>query len=326
MQRLIVPLASLAIVFAIGIGWYWLVEDFTLLDAVYQTVVTLSTVGYEEVQPLDDGGRIFTIVFILAGIGLMFYTATALIDVVVAGEIRDMLGRRRTSRRVRRMENHVIVCGFGRVGQEIATQLSEHGVAYVVVDQRSEVLENATANGSAVLLGDATEEEVLAGAHIERARALVAAADSDLGNTYIVLTARSLNPDLFISGRAGSDSAERRMLSAGADRVISPYQIAGRRMALSVVQPLMLDFVDVLSARRTPDEKVLAEFTVVPESGFDGRRIADTIGATSGVSVLGVEHTAGEMVVGPAGSEVLHDGDRLMVYGPQQAIEELTAL
>lgn len=325
MQRLILPFVLLTVVFSVGIGWYWLAEDYSLLDATYQTVITLSTVGYEEVRPLDDSGRVFTIVFILTGIGLMFYTATALVELVVAGEIRDMLGRRRTERRVRRMENHVIVCGYGRVGQEIAHELAEHHVEHVVVDQRAEVLIEAKEAGAAVAHGDATEELVLQEAHVGRARALVAAADSDVGNTYIVLTARSLNPDLFIVARAGSPAAERRMMSAGANRVISPYQIAGRRMALSVVQPLMLDFVDVLSARRTPDEKILAEIVVDPDSGLDGQTIAQAFEAGMGISLLGLEHADKDIMIGPSGSEILHDGDRLMIYGSPQSIEQLSA-
>lgn len=324
MQRLIVPVSSLALVFAIGIGWYWLVEDFTPLDALYQAVITLSTVGYEEVEPLGDRGRVFTIFFIFAGIGLMFYTATALVELVVAGELREMLGRRRTGRRVQRMQNHVIVCGYGRVGQEIAHELADHDVEHIVVDMRPEALEVATADGATVVLGDATEEPVLQSAHIERARALVAAADSDVGNTYIVLTARALNPDLFIATRAGNESAEQRMMSAGADRVISPYQIAGRRLALSVVQPLMLDFVDIISGRRTPDEKVLAEIVVAPEGGFAGRTIADSFDPQLHLSLLGIVHEHGGIVVGPSGSEVLGEGDRLMIYGTQDSIEQLT--
>lgn len=325
MQRLILPVVLLTAVFAVGIGWYALAEGFTLLEAVYQTVVTLSTVGYAEVRPLDDSGRIFTIFFIFAGIGLMLYTATALVELVVAGEIRDMLGRRRTGRRVKRMEHHVIVCGYGRVGREIARQLADHGVEYVVVDRSHEAADQATADGAAVVFGDATEESVLREAHIERARAIVAGADSDVENTYIALTARSLNPQLFIVARAGSSSAEQRLLSAGADRVISPYQIAGFRMALSVVQPLMLDFVDVLAARQTPDEKILAEIVIGPSSGLNGRTIAEAFEPTSGVSLLGVEHGVGEIVIGPTGAEPLRAGDRLMIYGSQQAIESLRA-
>jgi voltage-gated potassium channel len=226
------------------------------------------------------------------------------------------------------MENHVIVCGYGRVGQKIADDLAEHGVEHVVVDHRAEALDEAMSAGNAVVHGDATEEQVLQSAHIERARALVAAADSDVGNTYIVLTARSLNPDMFIVARAGGVNAEQRMISAGANRVISPYQMAGFRMALSVVQPLMLDFVDVLAARRTADEKILAEIVIGPGSSLCDQSIAKAFDPSWGLSLLGVEHaelTDGEIVIGPTGSEVLHEGDRLMVYGSQEAVEQLSA-
>jgi voltage-gated potassium channel len=323
LQRLIVPVSSLALVFAIGIGWYWGVEGFTFLDAIYQAVITLSTVGYHEVQPLDNSGRIFTMVFIFAGLGLMFYTATTLVEVVVAGEIQETLGRRLTGRRVKRMQNHVIVCGYGRVGRSIAQELSDHGVDHIVVDQRREALDEATAVGSAVLLGDATEEPTLRAAHIERARSLVASSDSDVGNVYIVLTARALNPGLFIVARAGSETAEQRMTAAGADRAISPYQIAGRRMALSVVQPLMLDFVDVLAGRRTPDEKIMAELVLDADSQFAGQTVAQAFDPTLGLSLLGVIHESGGISVGPTGSEVLREGDRLMVYGTPQSLEGL---
>ncbi|MDA0351345.1 MAG: potassium channel protein [Chloroflexi bacterium] len=324
MHRLVLPMALLSAVFAIGMGWYGFVEGFTFLEAAYQTVTTLSTVGYSEVRPLDTSGRVFTMVFILAGLGLMFYTATAVVEVVVAGEVRSLLGRQRSGRKVRRMERHVIVCGFGRVGQEIAIDLKSHRVEFVVVDNNPGALREATELGFTVVAGDVTEETVLREAGVVRARALVAAADSDVGNTYTVLTARSLNPDLFIVARAGSANAGQRMLSAGASRFISPYQIAGRRMALSVVQPLVLDFVDTLASRQSEDDHILAELEIDEASGFDGRTIVDIFGGNTEVRLLGVEHKGGRLVVGPQGSEVLHVGDRLMVYGTQPAIEHLT--
>ena len=325
MRQLTLPLVLLAVVFSIGIGWYSVIEEFTLLEAVYQAVTTLSTVGFEEVQPLDSSGRVFTIVFILTGIGLMFYTATALVEAVVAGEVREMLGRRRSSRKVQRMEQHVIVCGFGRVGREIALDLHGHGVPLVVVDQSHDALVEAEERGFPVVQGDATEELALRAAGVERARGLVAAADSDVENTYIALTGRALNHGLFIVARAGTAAAEQRMLSAGANRVVSPYQIAGRRMALAIVQPLVLDFVDVLSTRGTADDKVLAEIVIDETSGFAGKTISEVFGSTEGMRLLGLESAHGGMVVGPPGSTGLKVGDRLMVYGEQAALESFTS-
>ena len=321
MRQLTLPLALLAGVFGVGIVWYERIEDFTFLEAIYQAVTTLSTVGFDEVQPLDTSGRVFTIVFILVGIGLMFYTATALVETVVAGEVREMLGRRRSGRKVQRMEQHVIVCGFGRVGREIAVDLHDHGVGLVVVDQSHDALVEAEEHGFTVVQGDATEELVLRAAGVERARGLVAAADSDVENTYIALTGRALNPELFIVARAGSSAAEQRMKSAGANRVVSPYQIAGRRMALAIVQPLVLDFVDVLATRGTADDKILAEIVIDETSGFAGRTISEVFGSIDGMRLLGLENAEGGMVVGPPGSTDLKLGDRLMVYGEQSALE-----
>ena len=321
MRQLTLPLALLAAVFGVGIVWYARIEDFTFLEAIYQAVTTLSTVGFDEVRPLDTSGRVFTIVFILVGIGLMFYTATALVETVVAGEVREMLGRRRSGRKVQRMEQHVIVCGFGRVGREIAVDLHDHGVGLVVVDQSHDALVEAEEHGFAVVQGDATEELALRAAGVERARGLVAAADSDVENTYIALTGRALNPELFIVARAGSAAAEQRMKSAGANRVVSPYQIAGRRMALAIVQPLVLDFVDVLATRGTADDKILAEIVIDETSGFAGRTISEVFGSIDGMRLLGLENAEGGMVVGPPGSTDLKLGDRLMVYGEQSALE-----
>jgi len=314
----------LAVVFAIGIAWYELVEGFTFLEALYQAVTTLSTVGFSEVQPLDTSGRIFTIAYILGGIGLMFYVGGALVEMVVAGEVREMLGRRRSGRRVQRMEQHVILCGFGRVGQEIAAEFERRGVEFLVVDRDQSAIDDASGRGFAVVHGDATEEAVLREAHVERAHSLVAAADSDVGNTYIVLMARSLNEDLYIVGRAGSPSAEQRMVSAGGDRIISPYRIAGRRIAWSVVQPFILDFVDVLASRRSEDDHVLAQIIVDESSGLHGRTIASAFQDLDGLSLLGVERPEGELVIGPSGTQELQKGDRLMVYGDQRALEQLS--
>lgn len=326
MRQLTLPVAMLSAVFAVGIAWYAFVEGFTLLEAVYQAVTTLSTVGFDEVRPLDDSGRIFTIVFILVGIGLMFYTATALVETVVAGEVREMLGRRRSGRKVQRMEQHVILCGFGRVGQEIASEFERRGVDFVVVDRDQPAIDEATERGFPAVHGDATEEAVLLEAHIERAHSLVAAADSDVGNTYIVLTARSLNEDLYIVGRAGSPSAEQRMLTAGGNRIVSPYRIAGRRIAWSVVQPFVIDFVDVLASRRSEDDHVLAEIIVDESSGLHGRTVANAFQNLEGLSLLGVERPEGELVIGPSGAQELQNGDRLMVYGDQQALERLSGI
>lgn len=328
MRRLAILSALLVGVLATGTGWYWLVEDFPPLDALYQAVTTLTTVGFREVQPFDASGKLFTIVYILGGVGLLFYTATAVVETVVVGELAQELGLRRSNRKVRRMERHFVICGYGRVGREVAHELASRDETFVIIDRNEHTLATAEHPGAVVVRGDATEEETLRAAGVERARALIAAADSDVENTYIVLTARALNASLFIVARAGSDSAERRMSSAGADRVVSPYRIGGRRMALSAAQPMLSEFIDTLAAGSDSGErgKVLAEIVVGEEAaGLAGRTIQEVFPPNGGLQVMGIERAVGGVQVGPRGNTTIAAGDRLMVYGESEAMADLSA-
>lgn len=324
MRRFLLPAGALTVLIAFGTAWYAIVEDFGWFDGIYMVVVTLTTVGYEEVQPLDDSGRVFTIFFVLVGVGLMFYTAAALIEQFVSSGIADGIDERRRSRRIRHMKDHIVICGFGRVGQEIARELSERGGPLLVIDEREEALARAREGGHVTLLGDATEEAVLAQAGLDHARALIAAADSDVGNAFTVLTTRALNPELFIVARAASASGEQRLMTAGANRVISPYQIAGRRMALAIAQPLILEFVDLFAAQGPASSQLLAEIEVAGDAAsLAGRTLAEVFDGTHETRVLGLLRTGGEFVAGPHGGTRLEDGDRLMLFGAEPEIASL---
>ena len=322
MRRVLWLAAALAGVVLIGSGWYTFVEGFGPLNGVFQAVTTLSTVGFEEVEPLDTSGKVFTIVFIIGGIGLTFYTATTMIEQVVVVGLAERL-RHDPRRGVRRMRDHVIVCGFGRVGEAITRELRVRDTDVVVVEQTSARLDSARELGCAAIEGDATTDGALLAAGIERARVLVAASDSDVGNTYIVLSARSLNPAVMIIARAGTEAAEARMRTAGANRVISPYRLAGRRMALTAVQPLLLDFVDRLSTQGGPTGGIIAEVLVAEGSPLAGRTLADAFGDDT-VHVLGIERADGAFIV-PRGSTTLEAGDRLMLFGPQEEVERVSS-
>lgn len=226
---------SLFVVVLIGVAWYTLVEGFTPLEAAFMAVTTVTTVGYREVRPLDISGMVFTIAYILVGVGLAFYTVVAFVEAVLVGDVAEALGLRRQERRVRGLEQHHVLCGFGRVGQEIASELQQRNVQFVIIDRDEAQQSAARELGYLTVLGDATEEHVLREAGVERARVLIAASDSDAGNTFVALTARALNPGLTIIARAASESGAKRMLAAGANDVVSPYQIAGHRMALAAV-------------------------------------------------------------------------------------------
>ena len=324
--RLRIGLALLVLIIATGTLWYSAIEEFGFLDGLFMAVTTVTTVGYREVHPLDTSGKLFTMGYILSGVGVMFYTAVALVEAAVAGEIAEALGVRRLSRRVSRMHDHVVLCGFGRVGEEIAHELRSRKEQVVIIDKDPARHEPAVALGCVSVIGDATEEEVLRQAGVERARVLIAAADSDAGNTFVALTARALNPRLVIIARAGSQSAEQRLSAAGANRVVSPYRIAGRRIALAAIQPLLVDFAEGVSGRGLDAVNTLAE-VAISDGGepLEGRTITEVFAALRSTRVLGIERADGEVVVGPSGDLRLRAGDRLMLYGDQQEIEELAA-
>ena len=229
--RLLLPLLALLAIVAQSTLWYAWVEGFGILDGLYMTLITLTTIGYGEVRPLDGSGKVFTMFLSLTGIGVMLYAAGTIAERLVGGAVADAVGARGRDRRAGRMRDHVVVCGQGRIGREVVRLLRERGEDVVAVDLRGEALEAARAAGAAILSGDATEQEVLERANVARARALVAALDNDAGNAFVVLTARSLQPALRIVARAASDAAARRLETAGADLVVSPYRIAAESMA-----------------------------------------------------------------------------------------------
>ena len=323
-RRLWLAALLLAVLFALGTGWYWLVEGFHPVDALYQAVTTLTTVGFQEVEPFGHRARLFTTAYILVGVGVVFYFVVTAVETLVVGGLAELFGARREAGRTRRMHDHYVVCGFGRVGAEIARELAEHHVPFVIVDSLPARQALARERGYAAIAGDATEEPVLLEAGVERAKVLIAASDSDVGNVFVTITARALNPTLFIIARAGTEPAEQRLRAAGANRVISPYQIAGRRMALAAVQPLLLDFVPVAGGKARDSVNLMAEVLIADEAaGLAGRTLGDAFAGLRSLRVLGIEHADGQFVVGPPPATVLRHDDRVMLYGEQQEIEEL---
>ena len=241
-RRLRLALAMLASVFVLGTIGY-VILGFSVLDAVYQTVTTVATVGFREVQPLDDAGKVFTIILILVGVGTALYTFSVVLETLFEGHLRALFGRRRMERQIETMHGHVIVCGWGRVGRAIADELTAASTDLVVVDlDPTRVAEAALP----AMVGDATEDRVLEAAGLLRARALVAALDTDAGNLFVTLSARSLRPDLFIVARARIEESEEKLRRAGADRVVNPQSIGGARIAAFVLQPHVTEFLDVV--------------------------------------------------------------------------------
>jgi len=321
-RRLVVAALFLSALLLLGVVGYMLIEDWSFLDALYMTVISVTTVGFREVQPLSDGGRVFTIFLVLFGVGTAFYILTTLVATVVEGDLGLALGVRRMKGRIEALRDHYILCGFGRVGEEIAREFTDRKIPFVIVESVPESLERARKKGYLIVEGDAATDATLLEAGVQRARCLLAASDSDAGNTYIVLAAKALNPRLFVVARAGQPVSEDRVRRAGADRVISPYSIGGRRMALSALQPLVLDFIDTLAAGRH-GEQILAEIAVTEESGLAGLTIDGCFINCPGATVLALQKPTGPIQVGPRPTTVLEVGDRLMVLGDEEDLQAL---
>ena len=306
----------------IGTAGYMIIEGWTFLDALYMTVTVLTTIGFREVRPLDDSGRVFTIFLAIAGVGTIFYGLVSLFQFVIEGELGKLVGVQRMKGRIEGLRDHYILCGFGRVGEEIAREFESRRLPYVVVESNVEAIERCRQRGYLLLMGDATSDAVLKEAGVERARVLLAASDSDAGNTFIVLTAKALNPTLFVVARAAQPVSEPRMLRAGANRVFSPYTIAGKQMALTALHPMVVEFIDTLASRQD-GAPVLAEIDVSDVSGLAGRTIHDILHSAASVIVLGLQSATGELQVAPPSEAVLRVGDRVIVMGQEKELEAI---
>ena len=318
-RRLRLALAMLASVFVVGTIGY-VILGFSVLDAAYQTVTTVATVGFREVEPLDDVGKVFTIVLILLGVGTALYTFSVVLETLFEGHLRALFGRRRMERQIEAMHDHVILCGWGRVGRAIADELRAANADVVVID-----LDPARVAAAELpaIVGDATVDRVLEEAGLGRARALVAALDSDAGNLFVTLSARSLRPDLFIVARARIEESEEKLRRAGADRVVNPQSIGGARIAAFVLQPHVTEFLDVVMHDRGLQFR-LEEVLVPPSSATAGTSIRDAhLRDRTGALVLALREEDGSFTTNPSPDTEIHAGQVLIAIGTPTELEAL---
>ena len=285
------------------------------------TVITITTIGFKEVHELTLPGKIFTLFIIFTGIGVVGYTVFAGTQLVVEGEINKILTRRRSMKAIEKLRNHFIICGFGRMGSFVCEQLHARGIPFVVVENKVEVQDKVVQAGHYLAPGDATEEHVLLTASIKSARGLVSVLNSDASNVYVVLTARELNPDLEIIARAAEESAQSRLMRAGATRVVSPYQIGGMRMVMGIVKPTVMDFLQVAMDHKKMDVD-LAEVRVAENSAYSGKKLIETdIRKQLNLIIIAVKKTDGQMVFNPGPNTVIHDNDTLIAMGKAKDLE-----
>ena len=320
-RRLAGAVAALVVVLAVGTVGYLLL-GFTVLDALYQTVTTVATVGFREVQPFGAAEQIFTMVLILVGAGAVLYAFSVLVETILEGRLNELLGRRRMEQTIASMQGHVIICGWGRVGRAIGTELAEAGRPIVVIDAEPEALDGAVH----AVVGDATEDDILRRAGIDRASALVAAADSDAANSFITLSARALNPTLFIVARTRSSDSDDKLSRAGADRVVNPQSIGGARMAAFVLRPHVAAFLDVVMQERTLEFR-LEEVPIREPSALVGRTLRDaSIRDRTGALVLALRDDRGNFLTNPDPDTALDAGQVVIAIGTQDELDALVAL
>jgi voltage-gated potassium channel len=317
---------ALTLIFIAGTLWYRLVEQWHWLDAVYMTVITLTTVGYGEIQPLGDRGRIFTIVLILAGVITIGYIINRFTEALIEGYFIEGRRLRQQKKLVESLTEHFIICGFGRIGRQIATEFAVEGTAFVVIDASSEQVKIAQTEGYSAVQADATLDATLIEMGVEKAGCLVAALPSDAENLYIILSAKSLNPKIRAIARASNEEAVQKLQRAGADKVISPYITGAKRMAAAALRPQVMDFMDgiMTSDRSFYMEEFLIDAKTCPVAGLSVREAR--LRSQSGALVLAIRRQDGTLIVGPTGETMLMAQDLLICMGTADQLRVLNRI
>jgi voltage-gated potassium channel len=308
-----------------GTVGYMVLEGWGALDSFYMTILTLSTVGYGEVHPLSPSGRLFSVALIVMGVGTVAYAVRTGAQIMLDERIRTVLGRR-TMKTIQKIKNHYIICGYGRMGRVICQELRDRGFPFVVVDNNVEAISELERQGYLFIRGDATLDEVLLEAGIERAKGIVSVVTHDTENVFITLTARGLNPRLNIVVRAGHEESVQKLVRAGANKVISPHDLGGFRIAQALLRPTVLDFLERIIDDRTLD-LVLEEVEIVPGSRLDGVMVADSgLRKELNLIILAIKDAKGGMTFNPSHKIEIKAGDTLVVLGRGPDLEGLNRI
>jgi len=316
-------LLILVAIVTLGTVGYSFIEDWPLFDSLYMTIITLATVGFREVAPLSDQGKAFTILLIVFGASIIAYSAGSLIRFTVEGQLRQIMGRKKVEKQIGKIEAHYIICGYGRIGNLICKEFQAKPLPFVVVEKDPELCAKLAEEGVLFVQGDATDDETLETAGIRRAKGLITAVTSDTENVYITLTARGLNPSLFILARSGEEGSELKLRRAGASKVISPYVIGATRMAQAILRPSVVDFIEIATAGHNL-ELQLEEIRIRNASRLAGKNLINSgIRKELGIIIVGIKKGDGNMVFNPASETLIEAGDVLITLGEAPAILNL---
>ena len=325
LDQILLALIVSGIIMLIGISGYMIIEKWNFLDALYMTVITMSTVGFMEVHKTGCAGRIFTIIMIFAGVGYYLYIAGVIMQAIVEVEIQSLLGRKRLDKKISKLKSHYIVCGYGRIGRVLCQLIREETNDIVVIEQDETLIDTLTQDKMHYLQGDAADENTLTKAGIEKASFLVAALGTDTANVFLVLTARQLNPDIFIMARASSPGVRNKLMVAGANIVESPYDTGAVSMGLKLLRPSVSSFLDVALSRKR--EAIQIEELFVPtKSRYTDIALKDSgIRQDFNLIIISIKKASGEMLFNPHFETLIEPGDTVIVMGKTPDLRKFAA-
>jgi len=322
-NRFIAITAALILIVAGGTAGFVVIEHYSVFDAFYMTMITVSTVGYAEVHPLSHAGRVFNSFLIFFGVTIMLLAVGGMTQAIIELELNQYFGKRRTKKMIDRLQDHFIVCGFGRVGRGAAFELQRSGVPFLIVDHNEDKVELAMKAGMLAALADATDDETLREAGVIRAKGLIATLSSDSDNLFVILSAKSLNPTLLVSARISNEQSEKKMRLAGADHVFAPYDMTGNRMAQVMLRPHVFQFID-FTTKGMGLNVGIEQYRVSPNSQLAARSLSDMqIRKELGVIVLAIRKSDGGMLFNPPAEAEIQGGDYLIVMGEAANLQRL---
>jgi voltage-gated potassium channel len=313
-------------IIAFGTGGYFFIEHMPLFDAFYMTIISISTVGFSEIVPLTTLGRTITIIIIVLGISVGTYTIGIIARWFVEGELRKIFGRRKLQKQIHELKNHFIICGYGRIGRIICSELHEDQLDFVVIEQDVSAIADLEDEKYLYLHMDATSEEALLAAGIMQAKGIVTAVNSDANNVFISLTAKGLRPDIIILARASEEKNEQKLRKAGATYVVSPYSMGARRMAHILKRPTVVDFIDIATMGNKLG-LLMEEARIGTHSKFIGKNLVDSrLRQDFGVIIVAIKKMSGEMKFNPIPSDTLEAGDVIVVIGKKEDLKRMSAV
>lgn len=323
-SRLRLAIISISLVLAAGTIGYTIIEGWSFMDALYMTVITLSTVGFKEVHTLSDSGQVFTTFLILFGAFNLAFVVSAGAQFILQGQLDKILGRRKMEKKVQKLKNHIILCGYGRVGGQVANEFRRRDEQFVIIEKIPDMVDEARNQGFSVLEGNAADDDMLDHAGIGRARAIVSTLPDDADNVYLALTARQINPDLFIIARAETRLAKKKLRRAGADKVVCPHELGGAQMAMATLRPNVVDFLQLASVVPGVERLGIEEIEIRDGGMLTGKSIIEAaVKREYDAIIVGLRKKTGQVLYNPSGDVIMEDGDILIALGENSKLEKL---